>query len=378
MTHDKLIPVARPWITEREGELARDAALNAWGVDHYKYNKQFEEMFAAYIGRKYAISLPHATAGLHLALAAHGVGSGDEVIVPDVTWIASSAPISYVGATPIFVDILADTWCLDPQAVEAAITPNTKAIIGVDLYGSVCNWAKLKEIAERHNIILIEDAAEALGSEMDGRKAGAFGSASIFSFHGSKTLVTGEGGMLVTDDDDLHELILCLRDHGRPLGDRLFQNSNVAFKYKMSAMQAAIGIAQMERVEELVAYKRENFKRYSELLVGQEHISLNAEPKSTKNSYWMVTVVQNGDQKTDKFNLQRRLRLCGIDTRPFFSRLSTIEAYKAFPQSSRFLSEELAGDLPAQYGLNLPSGYGLTDGEIKYICETLLQITQSV
>lgn len=378
MAQNKLIPVARPWITAREGELAKEAALNAWGADHYKYNKQFEEMFAAYIGRKHAVSLPHATAGLHLALAAHGIGSGDEVIVPDVTWIASSAPVSYVGATPIFVDILADTWCIDPKAVEAAITPNTKAIIGVDLYGSVCDWSMLKEIADRHNIILIEDAAEALGSEIDGIKAGAFGAAAVFSFHGSKTLVTGEGGMLVTDDDELHDRILSLRDHGRPIGDRLFQNTDVAFKYKMSAMQAAVGIAQMERVDELVDYKKENFERYSEILSNQAHILLNAEPKGTKNSYWMVTIVQSGNNKIDKFELQRQMRLNGIDTRPFFSRLSTIKAYENSQQSSRFLGDELAGDLPAQYGLNLPSGYGLADGEITYICETLLRITQSV
>ncbi|MBP9181557.1 MAG: DegT/DnrJ/EryC1/StrS family aminotransferase, partial [Fuscovulum sp.] len=257
-----LIPVAGPSITEREGELAREAAMGAWGPDHYRYNARFESMMAEYVGVAHAVSLPHATSGLHLALAAAGIGPGDEVIGPDVTWIASMAPVSYVGATPVFVDILPDTWCLDPAAVEAAITPRTRAIIGVDLYGSMCDWAALRDIATRHGLVLIEDAAEALGSTYAGQQAGSLGDMAVFSFHGSKTITTGEGGMLVTNDAHLHARVQKLRDHGRPPGDRFFLNDEVAFKYKMSAVQAALGIAQMERIGALIDYKRRLFGWY--------------------------------------------------------------------------------------------------------------------
>jgi len=223
-------------------------------------------MLADYVGVAYAVSVPHATAALHLALAALGIGPGDEVIAPDVTWIASVAPIVYVGADPVLVDILPDTWCLDPEAVEAAIGPRTKAILGVDLYGSTCEWERLRQIADRHGLALIEDAAESLGSSRHGRKAGALGHVSAFSFHGSKAVVTGEGGMLATDDKALFDRVLFLRDHGRPPGDRSFLNSEIAFKYRMSAVQAALGVAQMERIDALIDYKRAIFGWYRDRL----------------------------------------------------------------------------------------------------------------
>ncbi|HPG03992.1 MAG TPA: DegT/DnrJ/EryC1/StrS family aminotransferase, partial [Rhodoblastus sp.] len=254
------IPVAGPSITDREPELAAEAARTAWYGNHYAYNARFEQMLTDYVGVAHAVSLPHCTSGLHLALAALGVGPGDEVIVPNVTWIASVAPIVYVGAEPVLVDIRADTWCIDPDAVEAAIGPKTKAIIGVDLYGSMCDWDQLQAVADRHGLHLIEDSAEALGSSLNGRKAGAFGRVSAFSFHGSKTVATGEGGMLATNDTGLFDRVLFLRDHGRAPGDRFFQNSEIAFKYRMSAVQAALGVAQMERIDELIAHKRAIFR----------------------------------------------------------------------------------------------------------------------
>ena len=175
------IPVAGPSITEREVELVAEAARTAWYGNHYVYNARFERMLGDYVGVAHAVSVPHATAALHLALAALNIGPGDEVIVPDVTWIASVAPVTYVGAEPVLVDILPDTWCIDPDAVERAIGPKTKAIIGVDLYGSTCDWARLQAIADLHGLALIEDAAEALGSLHHGRRAGAFGRVSAFN-----------------------------------------------------------------------------------------------------------------------------------------------------------------------------------------------------
>jgi hypothetical protein len=233
------IPVAGPSITEREVAYVADAAKNAWYERAGDYHDRFEAAFRAYVGRKHAMALPSCTSALHLALASLGVGPGDEVIVPDVTWIGTSAPIDYVGATVVFADIDPVTWCLSPEAVRACMTERTRAVIAVDLYGGVPDYAGLRAVLEGTNIPLIEDAAEAIGASYGGAKAGALGDVGTFSFHGSKTLTTGEGGMLVSDRDDLSTRASMLRDHGRAPGDVGFLNAQVAFKYKMSGRAGA-------------------------------------------------------------------------------------------------------------------------------------------
>ncbi|HWG06326.1 MAG TPA: DegT/DnrJ/EryC1/StrS family aminotransferase [Beijerinckiaceae bacterium] len=367
------IPVAGPSITDREVELTAEAARTAWYANHYVFNARFERAVADYVGLPYAVSLPHCTAGLHLALAAAGVGSGDEVIVPDVTWIASVAPVTYVGAEPILVDIEPQTWCLDPAAVEAAIGPRTKAIIGVDLYGSMCDWGALERIAERHGLVLIEDAAEALGSVYRGRRAGSFGQVATFSFHGSKTVATGEGGMLVTGDQALFDRVLFLRDHGRDPGDRLFLNREIGFKYRMNAVTAALGCAQMERIDELIAHKREIFAWYRERLSDLQGVALNVEPPNTLNSYWMVTAIPDADYGLDKFALMQAMSERNIDTRPFFSALSRLPAFDDRPDSKRFCTPNAKGLQPATYGINLPSGYNMTEDLVDIVCRAFCE-----
>jgi perosamine synthetase len=371
------IPVAGPSITDREPELAAEAARTAWYGNHYAYNARFERMFADCVGVAHAVSLPHCTAGLHLALVALGVGPGDEVIVPNVTWIASVAPVIYVRAEPVLVDILSDTWCVDPDAVEAAIGPKTKAIIGVDLYGSMCDWDRLQAIADRHGLHLIEDAAEALGSSYHGRNAGAFGDVSAFSFHGSKTVATGEGGMLVTDDVALFERVLLLRDHGRQPGDRFFQNSEIAFKYRMSAVQAALGVAQMERIDALIAHKRAIFGWYRERLADLPGVALNCEPPGVVNSYWMTTAVPDRALGFDKFQLMDALDKRNIDSRPFFSRLSDLPAFDERPLAKRFVTTEERGAAIARCGINLPSGYNMTEALVDRVCSAFREVIQA-
>lgn len=368
------IPVAGPWITDREVDYVAEAARSAWFSNHYEFNRRFEETFAAWVGVKYAVSLPHCTAAIHLSLVAAGIGPGDEVIVPDVTWIASVAPVTYVGATPIFADIRPDTWCIDPASVEKSITERTKAIIGVDLYGSMADWAELRRIAEKHNLFLIEDAAEALGSEYGGHKAGALGDTGVFSFHGSKTLTTGEGGMFVTDDDYLHKRVLALRDHGRPPGDKLFLNTEIGFKYKMSSLQAAFGLAQIERADELIARKRDIFSWYAQELSGLPGVTLNAEPQGTRNSYWMVTAIIDPRFGLNKFALIEAFKAENIDTRPFFSPLSSLPAFEAYPQSSAHMPANPAGEQVARYGINLPSGYHMTPELVNRVSSVLRDI----
>lgn len=370
-TETNFIPVASPWITQLEIDYAAEAAATAWNKNHYVFNTRFEKLFAEYVGAKHAVSLPHCTSAIHLSLAAMGVGPGDEVIVPDVTWIASVAPVIYVGASPIFADIDPLTWCLDPLSVRRSITKATKAIIGVNLYGSMANWTELRTIANENNLFLIEDSAEALGSVYKGAKAGSFGDTAVFSFHGSKTVVTGEGGMLVTSDDHIHSRVMTLRDHGRRPGDRFFINQEVAFKYKMSALQAAIGLAQMERIEELIEKKREIFALYKERLLGKNGISINAEPEDVANSFWMVTVVLSPSLGLTKFPLMEELRQRGIDSRPFFSPLSKLPAFQDKPEFARFLPAHPAGHIISDYGVNLPSGYNMDERKVEIVVTAL-------
>ena len=368
------IAVAGPSITDREPELAAEAARTAWFGNHYAYNLRFERMVADYVGVRHAVSVPHATHALHLAIAALGIGRGDEVIVPDVTWIASVAPIVYAGATPVLVDILPDTWCIDPAAARAAVGPRTRAILGVDLYGSMCDWPALGQLAETHGLHLIEDAAEAIGSSLNGRRAGSFGQAAAFSFHGSKTVATGEGGMLVTDDDALHQRILTIRDHGRPLEDRFFLNAEIGFKYRMNAVTAALGVAQMERIDTLIARKRQIFGWYAERLRGHPHLTLNAEPANVRNSYWMVTAVTDPSLGIGKFALMAAFDRRNIDTRPFFSPLSSLPAFAGRKISRRHVTPQDKGRLVSAFGINLPSGYHMDESKVDLVVRALREI----
>ena len=369
----KRVPIAGPSITQKEIDYVTEAVKSAWYDGANIFHERFERAFAEHCGRRHAVSLPSCTSGLHLALLALGVGPGDEVIVPDVTWIASVAPVRYVGATPIYADIDAQTWCLSPEAFEATITPRTKAAIVVDLYGSMPDWDRLTDIASRKGIALIEDAAEAAGSRWLDRPAGSFGVMSAFSFHGSKTLTTGEGGMLVLDEDALLRRIMQLRDHGRIPGDTMFFNEEVAWKYKMSSMQAALGLAQLERLDELVEKKRQIFSWYRQELADWNSGYLNPDVPGLFNSYWMTTVVLDPDLKVDKASLVARLRSGGIDVRPFFHPLSAIPAFRDTREAATARNRNKSAYLISPRGINLPSALSLDEATVAHVCTILRQ-----
>jgi perosamine synthetase len=371
---DAPIPVAGPWITEAEIDAVSEAARSAWYADAGGITQEFEARFAAYVGRAHAIALPSCTSGLHLSLAALGVGPGDEVIVPDATWIATSAPVDYVGAQARFVDVDAASWCISVEALERAITERTRAVIAVDLYGGMPPMEELVALCDARGIALVEDAAEAVGSSHRGTPAGAFGSTSVFSFHGSKTLTTGEGGMVVTDDSDVHERMLVLRDHGRPPGDVDFYNDEVAFKYKMSALQAALGLAQLARVDELVERKRAIFAAYRERLGSIEWISLNPTLPDVVNSYWMTTVVLSEEVGMTERDLAPKLRARGIATRPFFHPLSSLRAYAGRPGMAEARDRNLVARRLGTFGMNLPSALSVSDADVDTVCGALLEV----
>lgn len=368
------IMVSGPSITEKEIAYVTDAVKNAWYENANIYNERFEKAFAKYIGRKYAISLPSCTSALHLALASLEIGPNDEVIVPDITWIASAAPISYVGATPVFADIDEKTWCLSVESFKKNISPKTKAVIVVDLYGNMPEMNDVLQIAKEYNIAVIEDAAEAIGSEYQGKKAGSFGDVSTFSFHGSKTMTTGEGGMLVTDREDIYQESLHLRDHGRVTGEKMFWNDVVAFKYKMSNMQAALGLAQLERIDELISKKREIFSWYQEELHTSSEVTLNYQSPNVINTYWMVTIIISSKLEITKGKVINLMAEKDISCRPFFYPLSSLPAYKETKTSKNAEIKNKVAYSIHPFGINLPCGMNMTENKVKYVCNNLKYI----
>ncbi len=370
------IPVSGPWVTQREVDYVADAALRAWYSDANLYHHRFEKAFAEYIGVSHAMALPSCTAGIHLALLALGIGPGDEVVVPEITWIATAAPVVYVGATPVFADIDPVTWCLSPESLQRYISPRTRAVIPVDLYGGMPDMDSIRDLAGSAGAAVIEDAAQAVGSEYRGRKAGSLGDIGVFSFHGSKTMTTGEGGMLVTGREDLHRRANFLRDHGRDPGGKVFWNTEVAFKYKMSSLQAAFGLAQIERVEDLVGKKRQIFNWYREFLHGEAGLTLNAEPPGTRNSYWMVTTLLDPERGIQKDDLIRELRLQGIDSRPFFYPLSQLPPFCRLETARRARENNPVAYRLSPFGINLPSALSLTEEDVREVSNALRRILQ--
>lgn len=358
------IHYTKPSITQLEIDYAADAAANGWGERCYEYIGRFETAFREHLGVGHAIATSSCTGAMHMGLSALGVGPGDEVILGDVNWIASAAPITYLSAKPVFVDVLPDSWCLDPARVEAAITPRTRAIVAVHLYGNLCDMDALLAIGSRHGIPVIEDAAEAIGSVYHGRKAGSLGAFSTFSFHGTKTITTGEGGMFATNDPDLYERVLTLSNHGRRRGQpKQFWAEVVGFKYKMSNIQAAIGCAQMERIDELIAGKRRVFEGYAARLTGLP-LRMNPEPEGTRNGYWMPTIVVDEGVPFDRAALLDEFKRGDIDGRVFFWPLSMLPMFEERPENRTSYSLY-------PRAINLPTYHDLNDNGLDRVCEVL-------
>lgn len=352
------IPYTRPSITELEIAYANDAVTTGWGERCYEYIGRFEREFAEHLGVDFAIATSSCTGALHLGLAARGIGPGSEVLLADTNWIATVSPVVHLGARPVFVDILPDTWCLDPSLVAAAITPRTKAIVATHLYGNVADVDACKRIGDQRGIPVIEDAAEALGSQTSGRRAGSLSAFGVFSFHGSKTLTTGEGGMFVTNDAALYDKALTLSNHGRAQSQtRQFWPEEVGYKFKMSNVQAAIGCAQLQRVDELVARKREILAYYRARLEEPGRVSMNPEPRGIVNGAWMPTVVFEPDTGVTAEKLLTAFAERGIDARPFFHPLSQ------FPMFGPAANTPVAHSIAAR-AINLPSFHDITEQQM--------------
>lgn len=355
------IPLSKPSITDVELDFIAQAAREGWGEKCYEFIHRFERDFAAYVGVKHAVATSSCTGALHMGLAALGIGPGDEVILADTNWVASMAPILYLGAQPVFVDIDPQSWCLCPKAVEAAVTSRTKAIIAVHLYGNLCAMDELLRIGAQYGLPVIEDAAEALGATYRERYTGSMGVFGVFSFHGSKTMTTGEGGMWVGDDDVLYEKVLSLSNHGRVRGQqRQFWPEMLGYKYKMSNLQAALGCAQLSRADELVGRKREILHAYRQALSDLPGVSMNQELPGSRIGAWMPTVAWSDAVPLSSQALLAQFSLSAIDARPVFAPLSTLP----FVQGSRPASQATAFYDSA---VNLPSFHDMSAEDIQRV-----------
>ena len=364
---DKVL-YSKPSMGELELELTLDALRNGWGSNCYDYIIQFENAFSLHLDVPFSVATSSCTGALQLGLAGMGIGPGDEIILAETNWIATVAPIIHLGATPIFVDIDPENWCINPSMVEKAITNKTRAIIATHLYGNLCNMDHLLDIGHKYSIPIIEDAAQAIGSVWKGKKAGSMGKFGTFSFHGSKTISTGEGGMFVTSDPVLFENVLTLANHGRSKKEiRQFWPKLIGYKFKMSNLQAAIGCAQLKRIDELVSRKREILSLYREKLCVSDEISMNPDYPEIINGAWMPTIVFGTKSGVSREILLNALRSSNIDARPFFYPLSSLPMFEKKPENIN------AWSIPDR-AINLPSYHDMTSQDLNRVCSTLNQI----
>lgn len=357
------IPVAEPLLGGKELEYVTDCIKSGWISSLGKYVQDFEKCFAEYCGVQYGIATSNGTVALHLLAATLDLGPGDEVIMPSLTFVATANAIRYTGATPVFVDSEPETWNIDPNTVAEAITPRTKAILAVHLYGHPADMDPLRTIADTQGLWLLEDAAEAHGASYKGRRAGGLSDAAIFSFYGNKIITTGEGGIIVTDNQEWAERAFFLENQGR-YAENPYWHPEIAYNYRMTNIQAAVGLAQFERIADLLDIRRRNAAHYNHRLADIPGLTLPPAMPWAENVYWMYSVIVEDEFGLARDDLRTRLRQAGIDTRPFFYPIHTLPMYNA--GQSLPVAENLG-----RRGLNLPSGATLTPDQIDFICDTL-------
>ncbi|MBI4287978.1 MAG: DegT/DnrJ/EryC1/StrS family aminotransferase [Chloroflexi bacterium] len=364
------MPVCEPLLLGQESAYVQDCLRTNWISSRGKYIQEFESKFAAYCGCSYGVTTTNGTTALHLALASIGIGEGDEVVLPTFTMAACVLAILYTGATPVLVDSDPDTWNMDVSQLEARITPHTKAIMPVHIYGHPCDMSPILDVASKHSLWVVEDAAEAHSAEYKGKRVGGIGQLGCFSFYANKIITTGEGGMVVTNDPKIAQRARALKDLAHS-PQRRFLHTEIGFNYRMTNLQAAIGLAQLERINELSEMRRRNASRYNSLLAGVPGIRLPVERAWARNVYWMYSVVIKDAFGASRDDLMARLTQRGIETRPMFI---PMHQQPAFLQRGLFTGERypVAEEL-SERGLNLPSSSGLGDA-VHAVCSAIGEI----
>lgn len=361
------VPVNEPLITEAAKQYVANAMATGWVSSAGPRIEEFERAFADYIGVKHAIFTTSGTSALHVSLRALDIGPGDEVIVPDFTMIASPFSVMYTGATPVFVDIDLETLNIDATLIEAKITEHTKAIMPVHIYGLPCDMDPIIEIAKKHNLAVVEDAAEVHGAEYKGKKCGSIGTINAFSFYGNKIITTGEGGMITTDDDALAARARWLKDLAHSPQKR-FKHDELGFNYRPTNLQAAVGLGQLEAIDRLLERKRTMAALYNEKLAGLSGLTLPKEVDYATNVYWMYAVIIDSGRD----ELCSKLKEKGVDTREFFLPCHSQPAINLQMDEDFSVTENAS-----KQGFYLPSGLAITDEQIEYVCDTLTSILQN-
>jgi perosamine synthetase len=367
MTDSGFIPVAAPTLNGNEKAYVLDCLESTWISSSGKYLDRFEAAFAEFCGVRHAVACSNGTTALHLALVALGIGPGDEVIVPTLTFVATANAVTYCGARPVFVDVDAETWNIDPAAVEAKVTPRTKGIIVVHLFGHPADMDAIGVIARRHGLFVLEDAAQAHGAECRGRRAGSLGDIATFSFFGNKIITTGEGGMVTTSDDALAKRMRLLRTHGMD-PDRRYWHPVIGYNYRMTNIAAAIGLAQLERVQWQLDRRQELAAWYREALGQTGVLTCQAEKDWARHVWWMFSVLVS-EEAGNRDGIMDTLRRRGIETRPIVHPLHTLPPYVEASQGERFPAAEAI----ARTGINLPTWAGLTREQVRTVCDQLLE-----
>lgn len=369
--NNNIIPVCEPTLEGNELKYVTDAVSSGWISSAGKYVTAFEEQFAAFCGCKYGVAVCNGTVALHLALVSLGIGKGDEVIIPSFTMIASAFAVCYTGAVPVFVDADAGTWNIDVTKIEEKVTPRTKAIMPVHIFGLMCDMEAIIKIAEKYNLFILEDAAEAHGAEYKGKKSGSFSDIAAFSFFANKNITTGEGGMVVTNDEDLYNKARYFKNLCFPLdGNRNYSHHDIGFNYRMSNVIAAIGLAQVEKADDYRKMRISNNALYRELLAKVPGIEFQKTPPDYLNVSWMNAIVINPDQYGhSRDELIACLKQRGIDTRLLFNGMHNQKSLLNYgcDCSDRFP----VTDRLTHHGLYLPSASNLDEDCIKDICRLI-------
>ena len=365
------LPLMEPDLNGNELSYVQDCINTNWISSQGPYVARFEQMFAHLYSDMHALAVSSGTAGLHIALEALGISEGDEVIVPNITFAATANAVLYLNATPVLCEIDEETWCLDVSKAKDLISPRTKAIIPVHLYGQSCDMDQIIKLANEHKLMIIEDCAEAIGTKWKNKLVGTFADASVFSFFGNKTITTGEGGMIIFSNIEKMKNAKTLRDHGMSSTQR-YWHDRVGYNYRLTNLQAAVGLAQLERLQEFIERKVDIAKRYKSILFDEQFIKrLPNEASEVFHSHWLYTIQLDEFVNSEQVGLD--LLNYGIETRPTFFPLHKMPPYKNFRRSK---SLKHSNNFSKQ-AISLPSFPGLTNSNIDYIAQSLLKVLRA-
>ncbi|MBU3621115.1 DegT/DnrJ/EryC1/StrS aminotransferase family protein [Polynucleobacter sp. CS-Odin-A6] len=366
-----MIPLSVPSLNQAEADLLMSAIQSGWISSLGPYIEEFEKRYAKICGVNYALAVSNGTTGLHLALHSLGVGPGDEVIIPDLTFVATANAVMYCKAKPIPVDVCRDSYCIDPEKIYNAITPKTKAIIPVHIYGHPADMGAIIDIAREKNLLVIEDAAEAHGASINGRQVGSFGDCGVFSFYANKILTTGEGGLITTNDKALYIRMKHLRDHAMS-SSKKYWHDEVGFNYRMTNLQAAIGVAQIDKLNYFLDERSKILNKYKNILV-ESGVECNPSLNGACPVNWMVCAIVPGLERAQRDHAIELLRKIEVDSRPFFYPISKLPMYKNILNEINPISLDLSNS-----GINLPTYVGISDAQIEEVAEKFISVMKKI